>query len=72
MVHQSEDKRITIWAKTWSEVLHANRHRLQLFQQKLEYNADHDKSLQFLRETYQEILHPSEASRAVPEAEVAV
>ncbi len=72
MVHQSEDKCITIWAKTWSEVLHANRHRLQLFQQKLEYNADHDKSLQFLRDTYQDILHPSEASRAVPEAEAAV
>ncbi|CAB1370159.1 ATP-binding protein [Denitratisoma oestradiolicum] len=61
MVHQSEDKRLTIWAKTWSEVLHSNRQRLRLFQQKLEYNADHDASLQFLRDTYREILQPAQA-----------
>jgi hypothetical protein len=56
LVHQSDDKRITIWAKQWSEVLQANRHRLKLFQQKLEFNADRDGSLRFLRETYANVL----------------
>jgi DNA primase large subunit len=56
MVYQSDNKHITIWAKTWSEVLHANRQRLKLFQQSLEINADRDGSLEFLRETYANIL----------------
>lgn len=56
LVHQSDDKRITIWAKQWSEVLQANRHRLKLFQQKLEINVDRDGSLGFLRETYENVL----------------
>lgn len=55
-VHQSNDKKINIWAKTWSEVLQANRHRLRLFQQSLEINADRNGSLTFLRETYADIL----------------
>lgn len=56
LVHQSDDKRINIWAKTWSEVLNSNRHRLKLFQQSLEINADRDGSLTFLKETYANIL----------------
>lgn len=56
MLYQSDDKQITIWAKRWSEVLHSNRQRLRLFQQSLELSADKDTSLQFLKETYAEIL----------------
>jgi hypothetical protein len=56
LIHQSDDKRITIWAKRWAEILQANRHRLKLFQQKLEFNADRDVSLNFLRETYANVL----------------
>lgn len=61
LVHQSEDKRITIWAKTWSEVLQTNRHRLKLFQQSLEINANREGSLEFLRETYANILGATDA-----------
>lgn len=60
LIHQSDDKRITIWAKTWSEVLQTNRYRLKLFQQKLEFNADRDVSLEFLRETYANVLRAGE------------
>lgn len=71
LIHQSEDKRITIWAKQWSEVLQANRHRLKLFQQKLEFNANRDTSLSFLREVYANVLgevgeSQDEASQALP------
>lgn len=60
MLYQSDDKQITIWAKRWSEVLHSNRQRLRLFQQSLELSADKDTSLQFLKETYAEILGAGE------------
>lgn len=71
MVHQSDDRRITIWAKTWSEVLQTNRQRLKLFQQKLDYNADHEVSLDFLRETYQTILQPFQAAEISERDELA-
>jgi hypothetical protein len=65
LIHQSDDKRITIWAKTWSEVLQTNRYRLKLFQQKLEFNADRDVSLEFLRETYANVLRAGEEAPTV-------
>lgn len=71
MVYQSDDKRITIWAKTWSEVLHANRQRLRLFQHSLELNADRDGSLEFLRETYAKVLGSPDAKESEEHAEEA-
>ncbi|MBK7815026.1 MAG: ATP-binding protein [Rhodocyclaceae bacterium] len=56
LIHQSDDKKTMIWIKSWSEVLQANRYRLKLFQEKLEFNADRDASLTFLRETYANVL----------------
>lgn len=56
MLYQSDDKLITIWAKQWSEVLHANQQRLRIFQQSLEISADKDASLKYLRETYSSVL----------------
>ena len=61
MIHESEDKRVTIWAKTWSEILQANRQRMKLFQQSLEVNANREGSLAFLRETYATILKTGDA-----------
>lgn len=69
LVHQSDDKRINIWAKTWSEVLNSNRHRLKLFQQSLEINADRDGSLTFLKETYANILGEKDVSSNLSENE---
>lgn len=56
MLYQSEDKQITVWAKIWGEVLHANRQRLRSFQASLELSADKDQSLKFLRETYANVV----------------
>ncbi len=56
VIWQLDNPSITVWAKTWSEVLHANQQRLRLFQDKLELNADKDSSLQFLKETYSNVL----------------
>jgi len=70
LIHQSEDKRICIWLKTWSEILHANKVRLKLFQDKLEINADRDMSLQFLRDTYADILRTPEQVELDVEVEI--
>jgi Histidine kinase-, DNA gyrase B-, and HSP90-like ATPase len=45
-----------IWIKTWSELLNEGRARLQIFEKELNYNADRDESLTFLRTTYAKIL----------------
>jgi hypothetical protein len=47
---------ITIYVKTWGQVLDENRARLQFFQEKLEYQADREASLQHLQDHYAEFL----------------
>ena len=44
-----------MWIRTWSEILNDSRARLQLFEKELNYNADKDDSLAFLRATYARI-----------------
>jgi hypothetical protein len=43
---------ISIYVKTWSQVLDENRARLQFFQERLEYQADKGASLKHLDEKY--------------------
>jgi hypothetical protein len=45
-----------MWVRTWSEILNDCRARLQLFEKELNYNADRDDSLAFLRATYARVL----------------
>jgi hypothetical protein len=45
-----------IWVKTWSQILNDCRTRLRIFQQALNYSADKDASLEFLKKTYARIL----------------
>jgi hypothetical protein len=47
-----------IWVKTWSEILNDCRARLELFEKELNFDADRDESLQFLRDTYAKFLQP--------------
>jgi hypothetical protein len=47
---------ITIYVKTWSQVLDENRARLQFFQEKLEYQADKGEALKHLQERYARFL----------------
>jgi hypothetical protein len=47
---------VTIWVKTWAQVLDENRARLQFFQEKLEYQADKGSSLRHLKKRYEKFL----------------
>jgi hypothetical protein len=51
-----EAGQLSIWVKTWAQVLDENRARLQFFQERLEYQADKGASLEHLQERYAEFL----------------
>jgi hypothetical protein len=53
-IHEADN--ISIWVKTWAQVLEENRTRLQFFQQRLEYEADKGASLKHLQEHYAKFL----------------
>lgn len=47
---------VSIYVKTWAQVLDENRARLQFFQERLEYQADRESSLKHLQDRYDEFL----------------
>lgn len=54
LIHQKEN--ISIYVKTWAQVIYENRARLQFFEEKLEYQADKGESIKYLREHYDEFI----------------
>ena len=60
-----ESGNVSIWIKTWAQVLDENRARLQFFQEHLEYEADKGASLQHLQERYAQFLQESLSKRRV-------
>jgi hypothetical protein len=51
-----EKDNLSIWVKTWAQVIDDNRARLQFFQERLEYAADKGTSLRHLQEHYANFL----------------
>lgn len=47
---------LTIWAKTWGQLLDECRGRLEFFRAKLEYQADHESGRAYLKEVYDKFL----------------
>lgn len=56
MLHQSDDPSITIWVKTWSQIINDCRARLRFFSEKIGYTPDRDASLEHLKATYHKYL----------------
>ena len=56
VAHVSHDGRITVWAKTWNQVLDECRGRLQFFQERLGTMATHEQGLAHFQKTYQKYL----------------
>ena len=46
------DQDITIWLKTWSQLIQENNHRLRFIRDKLNYNIDSEQALGYLKKTY--------------------
>lgn len=49
---------MTIWTKTWSEVIEECTARLKFFQDRLNYNASQSSGRKYLRETYPKFIPP--------------
>ena len=56
MLHQSDDPSITIWIRTWSQIISNCRARLRFFSEKLNYAPDWDASMTHLQTTYNKYL----------------
>jgi len=56
ILFQDEEQRITIWVKTWSQIVNDCRSRLRFFAEKLNYAPDRDSSLAHLKATYHKYL----------------
>jgi len=53
---EADDPNTRIWVKTWGQIIHDCRTRLKIFQQALNYSADKDASLDYLKATYDRVL----------------
>jgi hypothetical protein len=56
MLYQSDNPRITVWIKTWGQVLDAARGRLEFFRKELDYTADKISAREHLNEVYKKYL----------------
>ncbi len=48
----TEGPDVTVWAKTWSQIIRENKFRLEFVREKLNYEIDQNDALQHLRDTY--------------------
>lgn len=56
LVFDDDKRRIRIWVKTWAQVIDECRARLQFFREKLEYSADRQSGLDYLRRVHASLL----------------
>lgn len=63
-VFDHADQSITVWAKTWAEVLNDAKSRLRFFRGQLAYEADRDSAKLYLKKAHAKYL-PSPADEAV-------
>jgi len=53
-----EKENIIVWVKSWGEIIESCRTRLELFQKYLNYSADKDRAISYLRKMHQKYLPP--------------
>lgn len=56
LFHFKNDINVTVWLKTWSQLLNENKHRLSFIRDKLNYNIDRNQALHLLKKTYAEYI----------------
>jgi len=52
LYHESPDKKVYFWVKTWAQIIESCQARLKLFQDELNYIADRETGLEYLRKAY--------------------
>jgi hypothetical protein len=56
LIYESLDPKVTIWVKTWGQLIADNRARLQFYQESLDYKVSKAQGLGHLKAKYQKIL----------------
>ena len=56
MVSDNAELNITVWAKTWAEVINDARARLRFVNEQLAYQADHDSAKAYLNKTHSKFI----------------
>ena len=56
ITYEDRDLNLTVWAKSWGQIIEECRGKLRFYQERLEYCADKDSGLEFLRKTYAKYL----------------
>lgn len=56
VLFKNSDGTITIWVKTWAQVITECQGRLKFYQDRLKYQADHDSGVEYLRKTHSKYL----------------
>lgn len=60
LIHDSSQHNITVWVKTWSEIISSARAKLQFINEHLEYQVNQDSSRKYLEEIHKDFLPPSQ------------
>lgn len=58
LVHEPDYFKMKVWAVPWSTIIQRSRGRLQFFQEKLEYSANDEDGLAYLRTMHEKYLPP--------------
>lgn len=56
LLYEDEEERITIWVKTWGQLIQSCKARLEFFQRELKYSAERDSGLAYLRRVHEKYL----------------
>lgn len=64
LVFDNDMLNISVWAKSWAEILNDARARLQFFSQQLDYQADSDSEREYLRKAHSKYIPDNLAAMA--------
>jgi hypothetical protein len=53
LVYDDEELRITVWAKSWGQIIQDCKGRLNFFKEKLDYEASRASALTYLKKTHE-------------------
>jgi hypothetical protein len=56
LVFDDAELRITVWAKTWGQIIQDCKGRLNFFKAKLDYEANHDSALSYLKKAHEKYI----------------
>jgi len=70
VLYADDEGRMTIWVKTWGQIINDAKGRLTFFQDRLQYCARDETALEYLRREYERQLPACLREEAIPIAEV--